>query len=59
MLQGDAASMCALVGDFSTGESFGTTACSQCMTSQAICLVSGRDTSKGVCTCMLQVLSSF
>lgn len=53
-LQGDAESMCALVGDFSTGESFGTLACSQCMTSQPVCLVSGKDSSKGICSCMLQ-----
>jgi hypothetical protein len=56
MLQGDSASMCALVGDFSrAGESFGTMPCGECITSQAVCLVSGRDTGKGVCSCMLQV----
>ena len=31
--------MCALVSDFSTGESFGTIQCSQCMTSQVLILV--------------------
>ena len=36
LLQGDAASMCALVGDFSTGESYGMLPCSQCMTSQVL-----------------------
>ena len=59
LLQGEAASMCALVSDFSTGESYGTLQCSQCVTSQAVCLVTGRDTSKGVCSCMLQVISFF
>lgn len=58
VLQGDAASMCALVGDFQTGESFGTLQCNQCITSQPVCLISGRDSSKGVCSCMLQVFPS-
>jgi hypothetical protein len=40
-----------------TRESYGTLPCNECMTGQSICLISGRDTTKGLCSCMLQKAS--
>ena len=51
-LEGDAAASCELVGDFTTGSSYGTMPCNSCPTTEPICLVSGKDNTKGVCSCM-------
>lgn len=51
--------MCALVGDFSLGTSYGSMPCNLCPSSQPICLVtdssiSSSSTPVGTCTCMQQ-----
>ena len=51
MLQGAAAASCALVGDFSTGTSYGTLPCNSCPSFQPICLAI-QDQTKGICTCL-------
>lgn len=50
-LQGAASASCALVGDFSTGTSYGTMPCNLCPSSQPICLTI-KDQTKGICTCL-------
>jgi hypothetical protein len=56
LLGGQAAPSCALVGDFTLGNSYGSLPCSLCPSSEPVCLVT--DTSSqgtvGVCTCLQQ-----
>ena len=50
-LQGTASASCALVGDYSTGTSYGTMPCNMCPSAQPICLAI-KDQTKGICTCL-------
>ena len=50
-MQGTASASCALVGDYSTGTSYGALPCNLCPSSQPICLVI-KDNTKGTCTCL-------
>jgi hypothetical protein len=55
-LGGNAAASCALVGDFTLGNSYGTVPCNLCPSSQPIGLVTETSSSGsvGVCTCLQQ-----
>lgn len=57
-LEGDAAAMCSLVGDFSLGTSYGSIPCNLCTSSQPLCLVTDSSSASnnvaGVCACMQQ-----
>lgn len=52
-IQGDDPSICALVGDFSTGQSYGSTLCETCPV-RPVCHITDGATGVGRCSCMQQ-----